>query len=146
MPAGNRTALIAGGDDDVGHGSYDFRRNGFDAVRTGGRISNLDIDVSTFDPSQLLQFLPKSCEAGTRLRIILISCPQHGNPPHSLRLLPVRRSKACRRTTENAYKSSSRNASHIEARPGVLNRKSITPAPVYGFASYNPWLTGCGPD
>jgi hypothetical protein len=56
-------------------------------------IAMFDVNIAILYPSERLKSLPKRSDAGLHLGIMLGKCVQKHDPPHSLRLLRVRRER-----------------------------------------------------
>src|SRR6516164_9524801 len=59
-----------------------------------------DVNIAILYPSERLKSLPKRSDAGLLLGIMLGKCVQKHDPPHSLRLLRVRRERPRSRAAE----------------------------------------------
>jgi hypothetical protein len=67
-------------------------------VRLGGgwRPTDIDLDVATDGPAQLLQHLQERAEPALKSRVILGRGEKHADPPHPIRLLRVRNKRPSR--------------------------------------------------
>jgi hypothetical protein len=92
-------------------------------LRTSGRKTSLDVDITALRPSEPLQLLSKFHDARLGFRIVLGQAHQHPDAPHPLRLLRARRERPrCRRAAEKGDEHAAfcmTGKEHCEGRRGL---------------------------
>src|ERR1700722_6031176 len=93
------------GDNDLTLPVNQLLRGGLDATGFAARPGIIDLQVTAFDPPQLLKSLLEAPHFGSTLGVIRIKRHQHAYPPHPFWLLRLRREwPRDRRTTEKRDK------------------------------------------
>src|SRR5262249_16150716 len=67
------------------------------ALGIAGTPANVDLQIATHTPAQLLQRVNEGFDTSLCFRVVGCKRRQHTNPPHALGLLRARRERPCRR-------------------------------------------------
>src|SRR5262245_55888119 len=83
----------AGGKNDVRRERDQFGSIFADPHRVARGPTDVDLQVATLAPTELLKSLAKCCQSAQRLLVIVSPRQQHADPPHALGLLRARRER-----------------------------------------------------
>src|SRR5262249_51556903 len=118
----------AGGKNDVRRERNQFGSIFADPHRVARGPTDVDLQVATLAPTELLKSLAKCCQSAQRLLVIVSPRQQHTDPPHALGLLRPHseRPRGCRATERDQQFPRSDEYCHTplpcEVRKGTIPR------------------------
>src|SRR5262249_51448428 len=114
----------AGGKNDVRRERNQFGSIFADPHRVARGPTDVDLQVATLAPTELLKSLAKCCQSAQRLLVIVSPRQQHADPPHALGLLRPHSERPRRRPAEKRDEIATRHSITSSARASSVGGTS----------------------